>query len=289
MRNFVLLFASILMLASCSNDDLVVEEALVTKDALLTKKGVQDTDITSKSGFKVSICHKDAGDIVVSESALATHQAHGDAVDEDGDGFYDIDNPCSETDSNDNFYSEDNTGPVIGDFHAGGIVFYVADAPTDLDGDGDLDTGLVCAIEDQKSGGIVWYNPSLGWNETGATGIAIGTGSANTMTIIASQGATETSYAAGLARAYGGGGFNDWFLPSKNEVHEMYFNIAAINTTAIANDGVAFEENYYWSSSEISFYEVWRQDFWNGYDNADDSQDGVNKGYFSRVRAVRAF
>ena len=38
--------------------------------------------------------------------------------------------------------------PAIGDLRDGGIVFYIAPTPTDLDGDGDLDTGLVCAEED---------------------------------------------------------------------------------------------------------------------------------------------
>ena len=109
MRNFILLFAGILILASCSNEDLVVEETLSTKDALITKKGVQDTGLSSKSGFKVSICHKNAGEIVVDENALATHIAHGDAVDMDGDGFYTGENPCSETDCDDNSYSEDNS------------------------------------------------------------------------------------------------------------------------------------------------------------------------------------
>ena len=41
--------------------------------------------------------------------------------------------------------------PQIGDYRDGGIVFYIASPPVDLDGDGDLDTGLVCAIQDQNS------------------------------------------------------------------------------------------------------------------------------------------
>ena len=49
----------------------------------------------------------------------------------------------------------DPPAPVIGAYRDGGIVFYIASTPVDLDGDGDLDTGLVCAIQDQSSS-IKW-------------------------------------------------------------------------------------------------------------------------------------
>jgi hypothetical protein len=46
--------------------------------------------------------------------------------------------------------------PQIGDYRDGGIVFYIASPPPiDFDGDGDLNTGLVCAIQDQSSS-IKW-------------------------------------------------------------------------------------------------------------------------------------
>lgn len=96
MKKFILLFANILIIVSCSKEDGIVGEALSNKKVSHTKKGVEDTDINSKSGTKVSICHKNAGEIVVDSAALATHMAHGDAVDMDGDGFYNIENPCSE-------------------------------------------------------------------------------------------------------------------------------------------------------------------------------------------------
>ena len=60
---------------------------------------------------------------------------------------------------------------AIGDTHQGGIVFY-------YDGNGG---GLIAAVADQSSG-IQWYNGSF--DTTGATGTAIGTGSANTDAII---------------------------------------------------------------------------------------------------------
>jgi hypothetical protein len=164
------------------------------------------------------------------------------------------------------------TPATIGDFRDGGVVFWVDPE--------DNTYGLVCAIEDQSSG-IQWYNGN--YTTTGATGTAIGTGSANTTAIIANQGTTETAYAAGLARAYNGGGYTDWFLPSKDELNQMYENKAMINSTATANSGSNFTNNYYWSSTEYDAGSAWLQSFNNG----DQANGGKSNTVY--VRAVRAF
>jgi hypothetical protein len=162
------------------------------------------------------------------------------------------------------------TVEVVVTFYQGGIVFL-------LDGSGG---GLIAAVEDQSSD-IKWYD--YAFTTTGATATYIGTGSANTDAIISDQGAPETSYAAGLARAYTGGGFTDWFLPSKNELNQMYTKKAIINTTASANGGSNFSANYYWSSTESYNVRAWMQYFGNGY------QEDYFKNYTCFVRAVRAF
>jgi hypothetical protein len=172
-----------------------------------------------------------------------------------------------------------NNAIRVGDFYGGGVVFYIFESGDTGYIAGETH-GLIAAVEDQSSG-IQWYNGS--YVTTGATGTAVGTGADNTTTIISVQGATETSYAAGLARAYTGGGYTDWFLPSKDELNKMYTNRATINTTAAANSGSDFANNYYWSSSEIDNYFAWFQNFNNGA-----------QSYFSKfdtydVRAVRAF
>ena len=165
---------------------------------------------------------------------------------------------------------------VIGEIRDGGVVFYLADTPTDLDGDGDLDTGLVCAVEDQ-SAEIQWYNGSE--TNTGAKATAIGTGSANTTTIITSQGATETSYAAGVAKAYQGGGYTDWFLPSNDELNAMYLTKATLEAVS----GFSAFSISYWSSTEYNSSSAWVQ-----YFNSDNKNKYFkNQIYF--VRAVRAF
>ena len=168
--------------------------------------------------------------------------------------------------------------PEVGDLYQGGVVFYIFE-------DGETGYvagethGLIAAVADQ-SFGIQWYNGS--YVTTGATGTAIGTGSANTDAIILAQG-TETSYAARLAREYTDGTYTDWFLPSKDELNKMYLNRATINTTATANDGSNFATNYYWSSTEYDNFNAWVQSFGNGGQYYGDKDSTVY------VRAVRAF
>ncbi len=165
----------------------------------------------------------------------------------------------------------------IGDFNYGGVVFWID--PTDSS------KGLVCAVTDQSSS-IQWHNtiqPSI----AGTTSETIQTGSTNTDSIIASLG---NSYAAGVARAYNGGGFNDWSLPSVDELKEMGINRAAINTTAAANSGTdlvaapANASNGYWSSSQqTANNSIYLVNLLSG---------GKNGGYATNnasVRAVRSF
>ena len=159
----------------------------------------------------------------------------------------------------------------IGDFVGGGVVFWVD--PTDNT------KGLACALENQSTG-IQWYN---GVNTTtNATATAVGSGAANTTAIIDNQGPTETDYAAGLARAYNGGGFSDWFLPSKGELSLMFQNKETLNTTISNNGGQIFQNSAYWSSTEIDSEFARAVGFGNG------SSPSYYKYSNAHVRAVRA-
>jgi hypothetical protein len=172
----------------------------------------------------------------------------------------------------------DRVTPEIGDFYQGGVVFHLF-AEEEIGYVAGETHGLIAAVADQSSG-IIWYNGS--YVTTGATGTAIGTGATNTTTIISVQGATETSYAAGLARAYTGGGYTDWFLPSKGELSKMYYNKATINSRAASNYGSDLSASY-WSSTEDDNNNAWATFFGNGY------QNGIYKNNPMSVRAVRAF
>ncbi len=116
------------------------------------------------------------------------------------------------------------------------------------------------------------------WGDTATsvtTGTAIGTGKSNTAAIVeALDGAGFTEdYAAKACADYSSGGKDDWFLPSKDELNELY---KQKNTVGVAS-------NIYWSSSEYSASTAWVQSFGSG------SQANGDKNYDRRVRAVRAF
>ncbi|PKN52911.1 MAG: hypothetical protein CVU55_06735 [Deltaproteobacteria bacterium HGW-Deltaproteobacteria-13] len=108
----------------------------------------------------------------------------------------------------------------------------------------------------------------------GNTSTAIGTGLANSNAIRAQTG--NTGSAAQLCEDYHGGDLTGWFLPSKDELAQLYAN-------KDKKRWGGFQENFYWSSSENNLEDAWSQNFANG------SQPSTLKGYLRMVRPVRAF
>ena len=143
----------------------------------------------------------------------------------------------------------------IGQQYQGGIIAYIL-VSEDPGYEATVKHGLIAAISDQsQSPGVRWYNGAniSGLTTTGATETAIGAGFSNTKKIIGNLGAPQISYAAYLARAYNGGGYTDWFLPSKDELNKLRENKLTIG---------GFANMYYWSSTEFgggTF--AWGQDF----------------------------
>ncbi len=131
---------------------------------------------------------------------------------------------------------------AIGDIYAGGYIFYLANPAVDLDGDGTPDRGLVAALQDIDTGGAEWgcYGSIL----PGADSDEIGAGYQNTMDIIVSCAAPNT--AAKQCADYISGGYDDWFLPSRNEIFAMFLGIGG--STNIGQ----FATERYWSSTEFS-------------------------------------
>ncbi len=113
-----------------------------------------------------------------------------------------------------------------------------------------------------------WCNNRSTW--LGASGTAIGQGQSNT----AAADATCTSGAIQIASDYANNGFSDWFLPSLDELNELYVNRAYVG---------GFSTDGYWSSSEYDASYAWLQGFYDGF-----QLSGLKYVTFY-VRPVRAF
>ncbi len=133
---------------------------------------------------------------------------------------------------------------------------------------------LEAAPSDQISA-IRWHNGS--YITTGATATGIGSGSANTATIVTQQG--TGSYAASLCANLVLGGYDDWFLPSKDELHAISGKRASIG-------GFPGGYPWYWSSSEYDNQNADRECIYDG-----GTSQGYNLKFYELygVRAVRAF
>jgi hypothetical protein len=158
---------------------------------------------------------------------------------------------------------------AIGDAYEGGLIAYL------------FQPGDVKYVEGEQHGIIVspdlaliksWFNGT--YEVIGFMSDAVGYGETNTDLIINAQGASLINYAAGYASLHNGGGFNDWFLPSKDELNQIWINRAVLG---------AFTQVSYWSSTQTDLYEAKFQAFPLG------TQASYDKSGTAGVRACRYF
>ena len=164
---------------------------------------------------------------------------------------------------------------ALGDIGPGGGVIFYKDLTRAV---GSQYFEAACAgWSDGTCGGSDLTDPTAQWGcfgtlIAGADGTNIGTGEKNTTDIV--TGCPTVGIAARRAKNLVLGGQSDWFLPSKNELNQMY-----IRRTAIGG----FSPDFYWSSSEFSDSSPWGQHF------SFNEQYDQNKVITYYVRPVRAF
>ncbi len=116
----------------------------------------------------------------------------------------------------------------------------------------------------------------------GARGSAVGTGKQNTKDMIAACTTRET--AADLCANFSLNGIKDWFLPSIDELTQMFVNLKLAGLGDFG--GADIVDNYsYWSSTQRTADMAGHLDF---ADNA-RRQHSDDKDFPRRVRAIRAF
>ena len=122
----------------------------------------------------------------------------------------------------------------LGDIAHGGMIFWLDPA--------DNSHGLVFAFDNQLSG--------LAWGCSGTsitTGSTIGSGASNTSAIVSSGCATGS--AAEVVTNLNYNGFDDWFLPSLDEMLEIATNFSILWPSIQANGGSALS-SINWTSTE---------------------------------------
>lgn len=154
---------------------------------------------------------------------------------------------------------------LIGLNHNGGIIFYI---------NGSNGSGLVAASSDQS---LTAEWGCFQTNVPGANATAIGTGAQNTMDII-TAGCSSAANATNICADLSLNGYNDWYLPSIDELNELYLTRGIVG---------GFSTQLYWSSSE---YDISNEDekalalsFGNG------TSSTRRKIITISVRAIRAF
>ncbi|MCP4090202.1 MAG: DUF1566 domain-containing protein, partial [Gammaproteobacteria bacterium] len=166
-----------------------------------------------------------------------------------------------------------SAGVSVSDFYGvsyqGGLIFYV---------DESTGSGLVAAPTNQDYNGDFTRPWGCYGINVGASGTAIGTGQVNTTSIV-NASCSSAGDAARICDELVLAGYDDWFLPSKDELNLMYTNLHLNAVGGFSNNF----NNFYWSSTEYDDGDAWDQNFVNAnqYDSDKNDHDGV--------RAVRAF
>lgn len=179
-------------------------------------------------------------------------------------------------------------GMTVGALYQGGVIAYIFTS-VDQGYVAGQTHGIIAAETDQYNINSTNYKGQWGCSATDevrdAQGTAIGTGKTNTIAIsTACSGSPDI--ASRICSDLVLNSYDDWYLPSKDELNKLYINRVAIG---------GFTGEYYWSSSESpdplnppKFGYAWRQYFADTQNSAGKQNLGT-KTVGQNVRAIRYF
>lgn len=155
---------------------------------------------------------------------------------------------------------------AIGDLYEGGVIFYV---------DPEGEHGLIATLSDLET--------DFPWGTSGQVSGAESfyDGATNTTAIVADQGVGNAAYACDTLTA---GGFDDWYLPSLDEL-QLLFRSGYVIDKILDSDGddgtMPLGSDHYWTSTE--------QDADNAYLLQYGNAAVFPKETEAFIRAIRAF
>jgi hypothetical protein len=172
------------------------------------------------------------------------------------------------TNSGTNKYKIGDIGP------GGGKIFYYSEAGFIMTDNNQLCHYLEVAPSD--IGSTLAWQPSYGYTDVAGTEKSIGTGRKNTTLIRTNHQSSNEDFAAKACNNYRGpNNLTDWFLPSLEELKQLYTNRISTNKPSISV--------HYWSSSQLMFNYVYIIYSYDGQES-NDFKNTLNK-----VWPVRAF
>jgi hypothetical protein len=161
----------------------------------------------------------------------------------------------------------------VGDSFQGGVLAYILQ-PTDPGYISGEVHGLIAAPTDQSTG-APWG--CQGTIIDGADGFLLGTGMQNTLDI--TNGCIESGIAARICFDLELNTYNDWYLPSRDELNKLYLNKDLIG---------GFTAGPYWSSTEYFSYYPEIFAYYQSFDTGSIAGDWKSASTL-RVRAIRSF
>lgn len=244
---------------SCQKDNSFDESIEYRKE--LESNDFIETE-AQRGNNRIAVCHE--GSIVtLPYNAALAHQSHGDAMDMDGDGFFDKVNDCSSgVDCDDN---NPDINPAVTEIMCNGIdddcnnetpeILIVQINPDGIIDSGDEYRLNVYPVDSAPA--ILWSGFSFTQANSEWDGVA------NTQTIINVVG-DEGLYAAMVcANLSVEGCGDDWYLPSYGELNAMYEQLGTSKQNGNTGTGV-MPDGIYWSSTEVDFTAAKAKNFNNG-------------------------